>query len=166
MHEVTIRPWTLSDAGALQRLADDASVSRYMTRDFPCPYTAQDARSWLGEAARDEPPQMYAILADGEIAGGGGVEPHNETHSGVAITGYWLGKAYWGRGIATAALRLLVDVGRERGYRRMQANVFAPNAASSRVLEKCGFTLEGRLRQSYMQRDGVPCDELIYGLVF
>ena len=49
------------------------------------------------------------------------------------------------------------------GYRRAEANVFAPNKASARVLEKCGYTLEARLRSSYLQRDGSPCDELIYG---
>lgn len=54
--------------------------------------------------------------------------------------GYWIGKAYWGRGIATMALRLFI---RELGVRPLHASAAKDNLASIRVLEKCGFKLNG-----------------------
>lgn len=159
---ISIRPWRTDDAQTLHELADDAAVARWMS-GFPHPYPLTLAHQWLADAVKHDPPQFFAIEFDGIPVGGGGIEPLEGTRSGVAILGYWLTEPYWGRGIATAALQLLVDRAFADGYRRLQAHVYAPNTASARVLEKCGFTLEARLRQSYLDRDGKPCDELIYG---
>src|SRR5262245_33887378 len=49
---------------------------------------------------------------------------------------YWIGRSYWGRGIATAALEALLAVDRSRP---IHAHVASDNVASRRVLEKCGF---------------------------
>ena len=48
------------------------------------------------------------------------------------------------------------------GLRRLEASVFVENLASIRVLEKCGFTLEGRLRSLYVDRDGAISDAFLY----
>ena len=48
------------------------------------------------------------------------------------------------------------------GLRRLEASAFVENLASIRVLEKCGFTLEGRLRSLYLDRDGAVCDAFLY----
>jgi ribosomal-protein-alanine N-acetyltransferase len=59
---------------------------------------------------------------------------------------------------------MLSDFALQSGdLRRLEAAVFAPNAASARVLEKCGFTLEGRSREMYLDRDGTVCDGLLFG---
>jgi RimJ/RimL family protein N-acetyltransferase len=60
--------------------------------------------------------------------------------SGQPEVGYWIGRSYWGRGIATAALRLFLAV---LPARPLFARVAADNAGSIRVLEKCGFTVYG-----------------------
>jgi RimJ/RimL family protein N-acetyltransferase len=52
------------------------------------------------------------------------------------LVGYWVGKAYWGRGIATTALRQFLA---ETPERPLHAYVAAHNVGSIRVLEKCGF---------------------------
>jgi RimJ/RimL family protein N-acetyltransferase len=59
---------------------------------------------------------------------------------GKREVGYWLGQAYWGRGIATAALAALL---REVTERPLYARVARTNVGSIRVLEKCGFTTIG-----------------------
>ncbi|MDD4255705.1 MAG: GNAT family protein [Methanofollis sp.] len=74
--------------------------------------------------------------------------------------GYWLSEKYWGRGIATDAVRATVS----RAFDlypivRLQAGVFENNPASMRVLEKCGF-----MREAIM-KDGVVMDEYLYALV-
>jgi RimJ/RimL family protein N-acetyltransferase len=57
--------------------------------------------------------------------------------SGVREIGYWIGREYWGRGIATLALSRLL---REVKERPIYAHVATHNVPSIRVLEKCGFT--------------------------
>jgi len=158
-----LRPYRADDLGALVAIADDREVTRWMTAGFPHPYTRADGERWLAIAMLDDPPNHFAIEADGAFAGAIGILPQRGEHEGSAIFGYWLGRRYWGRGIATDAARTMADHAfRSRGLRRLEASVFGPNAASARVLEKAGFTLEGRMRESYLERDGTPTDALIY----
>lgn len=74
------------------------------------------------------------VLADGEVAG----NVVSWTAEGHRNVGYWLGRAWWGRGVATQALARLLDEVRERP---LHARVARRNAASIRVLEKNGFVL-------------------------
>lgn len=53
---------------------------------------------------------------------------------------YWIGREYWGRGVATAALTALLDL---VPTRPLHARAAADNTGSIRVLEKCGFTITG-----------------------
>ncbi len=160
-----LRPYRLTDVEALRASADDPLVSRWMPAGFPQPYTRVNATGWVCAALRGDPPAHYVIEVGGEFAGSIGVMPHGGEKSGCAEFGYWLGRRFWGRGIASDAARLLADyaLGEARALRRLEATVFAPNAASARVLEKAGFRLEGRLRDGYVQRDGTLCDGLLYG---
>jgi [ribosomal protein S5]-alanine N-acetyltransferase len=145
-------------------VADDFAVARWMTRAFPHPYTRRDADRWIAIATSDTLGRYYAIDVDGIVAGGIGVEPRGGERTGTAVFGYWLGQAYWGRGIGTDAARTLSDDALRRGgLRRLEANVFAQNVASARVLEKCGFVLEGTLRAFYVDREDNICDALAFG---
>lgn len=61
---------------------------------------------------------------------------------------YDLNPAFWGRGIATAACQALTQWAHEHGqFQRIQATVLDNNLSSRRVLEKCGFNLEGHLKK-------------------
>ena len=155
-----LRPYRSGDESALCAVADDFEVVRWMTRRFPHPYTLRDAEEWIAFATADPRRRILAIEVDGAIA----VVPLGGERTGTALFGYWLGRAYWGRGIATEAARMLSDFALKSGdLRRLEATVFAPNVASARVLEKCGFTLEGRSPQLYLDRSGAVCDGLLFG---
>jgi RimJ/RimL family protein N-acetyltransferase len=79
--------------------------------------------------------------------------------------GYWLGPAHTGRGLASEAVRALARMGFERlRARRMEIRTDARNTASRVVAERCGFTLEGQLRQDALDVAGRPCDTCIYGM--
>jgi [ribosomal protein S5]-alanine N-acetyltransferase len=159
-----LRPYRNGDASALCAVANDFDVARWMVRRFPHPYTLRDAEEWIGIAMAAPRGQILAIEVDGAVAGGIAVEPHEGERQGTALFGYWLGRAYWGRGIATEAARMLSDFALQSGdLRRLEAMVFAPNAASAKVLTKCGFTLEGRSREMYVERSGAVCDGLLFG---
>lgn len=158
-----LRPYRIDDAHAIHILADDFIVARWMTRAFPHPYTRTDAERWIVRATGETRGRYYAIEVDGLPVGGIGVEPFGGERSGAAAFGYWLGQAYWGRGIATDAARTLSDDALGNGrMRRLEARIFAQNVASARVLEKCGFQLEGRLRAFYVDREENVCDALTY----
>jgi len=157
-----IRPYHTNDASTLVQIAGAFAVAQWMSEDFAHPYTLTDAESWIAETQRHDPLQAWAVEVEGKLAGGVGLEPLVGSHAGGAILGYWLGIDYWGRGIATAVVHQIVMDGFATGLRRIEAHVFEQNVASARVLEKAGFRLEARLEKSYIERDGKPCDKLIY----
>jgi RimJ/RimL family protein N-acetyltransferase len=106
-----------------------------------------------------------AIEADGEAAGGIGFEPGTDVERYSAEIGYWLGEKLWGRGIVTEALSLVTEYAfAQCNLLRLFALPFADNAASARVLEKAGYSLEGVLRLSSV-KFGRPRDQLIYARI-
>ena len=158
-----LRPYRMGDLETLAMTANDADVSRYLRRRFPHPYRLQDAYSWLTFATAQGEKGNFAIEVHGKFAGGIGLDIYDAEHTGVAEVGYWLGKAYWGKGVATAALQAVVDYGFSKlGQRRIQASVMSPNLASCRVLEKCRFIREAVLKNWYVGRDGEIYDGVIY----
>ena len=162
----TLRPWRPGDEPSLERYANNRNVSRNLRDRFPYPYTATDAKEWIAFAAALTPPvQHFAIVVDGNAAGGISVEPGEGERRRSAEVGYWLGEPLWGRGIATTALRAITEYGFETfDVCRLEAGVFAWNPASARVLEKAGYTLEGRARLAVI-KDGQMTDRLLYALV-
>ena len=82
---------------------------------------------------------LQTILLDGQIAGNIVCFPQD----GKREVGYWLGRDYWGRGLATRALALFLD---QIETRPLFAHVAKHNIASRRVLEKCGFRINAEDR--------------------
>jgi RimJ/RimL family protein N-acetyltransferase len=164
--EWMLRPWTLSDAAALVKYANNRNVSRWLRDVFPYPYTAADAQAFLSSPARAErPTTTFAIASPLEAMGGIGIQPQADVHRRSAEIGYWLGEPFWGRGIATLAVQAMCAYAFATfEIVRLYAHVFEGNIASCRVLEKAGFTLEGRLRKSVV-KDGRVMDSFVYAKV-
>lgn len=157
-----LRPWCNADVDQLAALANDRMIWRNLTHLFPHPYSEQDARDWVAIANREDPPLHVAITLGSDIVGGIGIEVGTGIHALTADVGYWVARDYWGRGIATAALRAwsqhLLSTTR---LERLQAAVFAWNPASARVLERGGYTQEAVCRNSVF-KDGEVIDSLLY----
>ena len=79
---------------------------------------------------------IQTIIFDGSVAGNIGCWED----SGEKLVGYWIGREYWGKGIATAALSEFL---KRVPDQPLVARVAKHNVASIRVLEKCGFTIVG-----------------------
>ena len=160
---VELRAWCAGDERALVRHGDDRRVWRNLTDEFPHPYTLRDAEAWIERvASQGTPPQNFAIEFDGEPIGGAGFARLGDLARLSAELGYWLGHSHWGRGLATEACRLVSDYAFENfDFERLQAGVLDWNPASRRVLEKCGYELEGRLRRGAV-KDGQVVDRWLY----
>jgi RimJ/RimL family protein N-acetyltransferase len=161
-----VRPWQIGDAEPLAVQANDREVWLGMRDAFPHPYGIEDANRFIGMARQMVPESFFAIEDDGKIAGGIGYTKHADVERIGAEVGYWLGRAFWGRGIATAALRLLTGHAftANAELRRLYAVPYCSNLGSARVLEKAGYRREGTLRQSAL-KDGRVLDQFMYAIV-
>jgi RimJ/RimL family protein N-acetyltransferase len=159
-----IRSWQTGDAGALLKYANNSRVWINLRDSFPYPYTEADARAWLAAAVLQIPETAFAIASNDEAIGGIGLQPQYDVYRKSAEIGYWLGEPFWGRGIATLAVRALTAYAFSRlDLERIYASVFGWNPASARVLEKAGYRLEGRMR-SAVYKNGKLTDQLLYGI--
>jgi len=160
-----IRSWDRRDIPALVRNANSYNVWRNLRDRFPFPYTTVHGEAWVRAATQERPQTSFAVVAAGEAAGGIGFLPQEDVGRHSAEIGYWLGETHWGQGLMTEALRGFVPwVFDHFAVCRLYAYVFEWNPASCRVLEKCGFELEGRLRKS-VAKDGQIIDQFLYSLV-
>jgi RimJ/RimL family protein N-acetyltransferase len=160
-----LRPWRFSDIERLLGIANDLDVARYMGDRFPHPYKRSDAEWWMSAQAGLEPVNNFAIDVDGKLAGGIGLDPFAGEKRLTSHIGYWLGREYWGRGIATAACAALTEYAlKERGFVRLETTVYAPNVASMRVLEKCGYVREGVMRKAIFKH-GEILDAYLYARI-
>jgi len=158
----TVRSWKAIDAKSIVRHANNRKVWINLRDRFPHPYTERDAREFLDTVYKSREDTFFAIEAQGAAIGGIGFMLQQDVERVSAEIGYWLGEAYWGRGIATEALGAVTRHAiKHHQLTRLFALPFAYNIASCRVLEKCGYVLEGRLRRSAI-KDGIIVDQLQY----
>ena len=163
--EWQLRSYRVGDAPSLAKYANNRNTSRNMRDAFPYPYTLSDANDWISLVMQQSPEANFAIASPDEVIGGIGLTFRDDIHRRSAEIGYWLGEPFWGRGIATAALRSLTDYAfANHDIVRLDAGVFEWNPASMRVLEKVGYVLEGRLRKS-VTKDGQTIDQFLYARV-
>jgi RimJ/RimL family protein N-acetyltransferase len=160
-----VRSWRASDLESLVRHANNRNVWINLRDRFPHPYTYADGRRFIREARKLTPETFFAIAVDGDAVGGIGFVLQGDVERVSAEVGYWLGEAFWGRGIVTEALVAVTRYAIERHQlTRLFAVPFAYNTASCRVLEKAGYALEGTLRRSAI-KDGAIVDQFQYAFI-
>jgi RimJ/RimL family protein N-acetyltransferase len=123
------------------------------------------ARAWLEQMGTQSPESIFAIASVEGLIGVIGLHVQPDVYRKSAELGYWLGEPYWGKGIATMAVKAMVEYGFiQLGLVRIYANVFEGNPASNRVLEKAGFRLEARLQKA-VYKEGRILDQFLYAIV-
>lgn len=159
LSQSTIRPYCERDAEAIAKEANNPKIARWMTNRFPHPYTVANGKDWVTQAMSVSPPHSFAIcLPDSGLAIGGiGIKPREDVSYITVEIGYWLGEGHWYRGIATEAVVAFSKWTFENFDHviRIEAQVFEGNDASCRVLEKSGYTLEGRMRKAIKKNDTI-----------
>lgn len=159
-----IRPFSARDKSDLARHANSDKVWANVRDAFPHPYTEEAADAWITHVFATTPMSNFAIEADGQFAGGIGLKLQSDVDRISAELGYWLGEAFWGRGIATAAIQGFVPWAFEAfDLERIFATPFHWNLASCRVLEKASFNKEGVMRRAAL-KSGVIADLPLYAI--
>lgn len=160
-----VRSFTGEDAEAIVKYANNRHVWINLRDSFPSPYTIHDAKKWLRNVKKHAPEMSWALANSTEVIGGIGIHLLPDVYRQSAEIGYWLGEPFWRKGIATAAVKGVVDFSFENfGLLRLHAGVFEWNPASARVLEKAGFRFEARLRKAVV-KDGKNIDQMMYTIL-
>ncbi len=180
----------LSDALGIQSLVSDKGVAS-TTRSIPHPYESGMAETWITEqkqAVEQGNLVNFAIFCSPETIAAGSTAVAQPTESALVDTpsattlvgdiglvremehdsaelGYWIGKPFWGLGIATEAADAVVQYGfAQLRLNRIYAHYMARNPASGRVMEKIGMHREGLMRQ-HVKKWGEYEDVILYGLL-
>jgi RimJ/RimL family protein N-acetyltransferase len=168
---VLLRPFTAEDAPALYAAIDESRQHLTPWMDWAGHHrSVDDTRDYcLRTAAKRllRTDLTYGIFdrADGRVLGGTGFHEPNWTRRSFEV-GYWLRPSAEGRGFVTESVRLLVDLAFGRLHaRRVELWCDANNERSRRVAERCGFVLEGRLRNRTMLSGVASGDSLVFSLI-
>jgi ribosomal-protein-alanine N-acetyltransferase len=160
--EVQIRPWKPEDAAPLAAICNNKKIWLNVRDTFPHPYTIANAVEWIAFTLNQQPITNMAIICNGSIAGSIGVMLKEDVYRKSIEIGYFLGEQYWGKGIATTAVGLLLEYIKSNfDVIRIYAEVFGHNAASMKVLEKNGFHLEG-IREKAVIKNKVIMDDFVW----
>lgn len=160
-----LRPLREDDAPTLARYANNPNIARYLRDRFPHPYSTADALRFIEYAAGSNEECVAAIEIEAQASGAVGLQFRRDIERCSAELGYWLGEPFWGSGVMSAAIRQFTAWAMPRfELTRVYAEIFAENAASGRVLEKCGFSRVGMLRKAAIKH-GRHRDYLLYDLV-
>lgn len=148
-NSVTLRKLTLKDVDTLAHLGNNINIFRFTSDSFPYPYTKEKAVEFIKKAIKGENEVIFAIEWNGNYVGNTGLHFRTGLERKSVEIGYFIGEEYWGNGIATEAVKLICEYGFEHlDINRIIAGVFAHNEGSKRVLEKCGFELEGVMKKA------------------
>lgn len=163
---VILRPWSVGDARELALIADNKKISDNLRDGFPYPYSLKDARNWLNIIIPENvPPRFFAITIDRQLVGSIGIVSKSDIYRKNFEIGYFLAEEYWGKGIATKAIKAATTYAfKDFDIVRVYAEPFSDNAGSRRALEKAGFSLEATLRRNVI-KNGIIKDSCIYSVL-
>ena len=146
------------DVTRIAALANDRDIAR-MTKRMPHPFGVDDAESFVLAVAAQDPARAATFVIEHEDLGPVGVIGLFEGDDRVPEAGYWIGREFWGRGLATEALEgALVWASRKWKRRALVAGHFSDNPASGRVLEKAGFLYTGETRKAFSRARAADAD--------
>ncbi len=151
---ITLRTWQLEDAASLAGHANNIHIWNNVRDYFPHPYTLKDAEEYIAFTSQKAIPEDFAIVIDGKAVGGMGFIPQADVERFNAEIGYWIGEAYWNKGIVSKSIRQLIcHIFTTTHFTRLFAIVYAFNTGSTKVLEKNSFTLVGVMRKAVIKNN-------------
>ena len=157
--KVSLREWKKSDAVSLAKIANNRKIWDNVRDQLPHPYTKKDAKNWLALVKKQKKITTFCIDAGGEMAGSIGFTLKEDVYRRTAEIGYFIAEEYWDKGIATEAIKQLVEyIEKNFDIIRIYAEVFEYNKASMKVLEKNGFYLESVRKKAAIKNNVIIND--------
>ncbi|GJM02432.1 MAG: hypothetical protein DHS20C08_09330 [Rhodomicrobium sp.] len=146
-----LRPISLFDVPRIVELANDWEVASMVSR-LPYPYEPHHAHDWISEIEVNRREDVWAIESDGFFAGCIGYNRASLNHGEL---GYWLGRPFWGRGLATrASWQILAHGFTSEPFKFFRACHYIENERSRRVLLRLGFQPEDIIEVPSIARGG------------
>lgn len=162
---IKLRPFALSDIERLAQLANNKNVWDNLRDYIPHPYTEKDAEEYIIFCNNQNPMTNFAIAYNDELVGTIGLILQKDVYRKSAEIGYWIGEPYWGKGIVTKAVELMVEYGFQNlDIIRIFTGVFDFNIGSQKVLEKNGFEKEAIFKNAIF-KNGKICNEVKYAKI-
>lgn len=162
-----LRRMTMKDAQDIFEYSRDPLVAQHVLWDAQKHISeAKEYIRYMNRRYRDDMPSSWGVIdkASGRLVGTIGYMMHSEENASVEV-GYSLARWVWGKGYATEALRAVIDYTFETmDVNRIEAQHEIDNPASGRVMEKCGMTKEGVLRQRLYNK-GKFVDVALYSIL-
>ena len=150
---IVLKIWETRDVEALLKYAGNPKITQFMSDGFAGVSTPEGAAKFIAFANSGSDKIYRAIEADGQVVGGIGVLMQTDIHRKNAELGYWLAEPFWGKGITTKAVEMLVSEAFEQlDITRIFARPFHSNKASHRVLEKSRFQAGSYTRKGCFQK--------------
>jgi len=166
-NRLALRPFELSDAPDVQKLAGDFEIAD-TTLLIPHPYEDGIAEEWIQshtEKFTDGREFIFAIVIYESSKLIGSIGLTVDLDHDRAELGYWIGKQFWNKGFATEAAQAMLRFGfDELKMQRIHAHCLTRNSASTKVLQKIGMRHEGRLR-NHIKKWGKLEDIEMYGIL-
>ena len=169
---IKLRKFSRKDIDRIMKIFSDEKVTNGIgitLSEKPPKITRKFEETWLKKTIsnyRKKKPKEYnlAITLDNVLIGSIGINKIDYKNKSIEI-GYWIGKDYWGKGFATKALKQFLDfINKKHKPKRVYGFAFTFNPGSKRVMEKCGFKLEG-IRKCVKKGKGKFYDDYMLALV-
>lgn len=162
-----LRRWRIEDVKDIAETLNNRKVLDNLRDGIPFPYTVEDAEEFITAMINADPMETlaFAITVEDKAIGSIGAFRQSNIHFRTAEIGYYLGEPYWGKGYGTSAVKQMCEyIFQHTDIIRLYAETFADNIGSCRILEKCGFELEGILRKNAV-KNGVVLDMKMYSII-
>lgn len=164
---VRLREYKREDIKLAQDYMNDPEIKRLLHPGIPYLYTFEDEQKWFDSLSATNDIYNFAIetLEGNKYIGGCGLNKINWKNS-VAEVGIFIGdKDKWGKGYGTDAMRILIRfIFEQMNINKIKLNVFSFNQRAIKSYEKCGFKMEGVLRQEVF-KDGKYYDDIVMGIL-
>jgi len=164
--KVRLRAYEADDIEKAHAYINDPELKHFLTPGIPFPLTLEDEKKFIEGISAFKDNYSFAIeTMEGEYIGGCGMNNVDWKNS-VATIGIFIGaKGYWGKGFGTDALKILINfIFNEMNINKIALNVYSFNERAIKSYEKCGFKVEGTLRQA-LYKNGQYYDDIIMGLL-
>ncbi|MGG5316854.1 GNAT family N-acetyltransferase [Enterococcus sp. AZ072] len=161
----TLREWHLEDAEELCSIMNNQKIQANLRDGIPYPYRKRDAEEFILTTLLSNRELSLAITSQDKVVGSIGVFRQENIHFRTAEVGYYIAEPHWGKGLGTAALKIMCQkVFETTDIVRIFAEPFSDNPASCHMLEKAGFQHEGTLKKNAV-KNGQFKDMQMYSLI-